>query len=180
MKLFSLFSRIFAGLTSLVLVLFVANPAFASNFYLSSDSADITLGDAVVPVRVVIDTKSESVNGISAFLRYPNDKLEVAWISYGEAFPIQAAEINENGIIEISRGSIEGEVGNVTIATIGFKGISEGEGSISFTEGSAAPRTVDSTDSLNLEESVGKKFTIKQSESNIFVILFQSLLSLLA
>lgn len=181
MKMFNK-SRLTLGiLVSFILFFFIVSPAFASNFYLSSQKSDIALGETI-PVNVVIDTNNESINGVSAFLNYPNDKLEVAWISYGEAFPIQAEESNEKGVIRISRGSFTGEVGNVTVATIGFRGKAQGAATVSFINESAAPRTIDSSDSLNLEESRGETFAVEQSqsESNIIVFLLQQFLSLLA
>ena len=151
-----------------LLFFFVANTSFASTFYLSSEKTNIVLGE-VIPVNVVIDTNKESINGVSAFLSYPEDKLEVAWVSYGEAFPVEAEESSSDGIIKISRGSFTGEVGNVNVATIGFRGKVKGAATVSFIQESAAPRTNDSSDSLNLNESTGETFTIEQSqpESNI-------------
>lgn len=173
-------SKVISVVLASFIFLFVSNTALASNFYLSSEKNDLTLGE-VVPVSVVVDTNGESVNGVSAFLSYPNDALEVVWISYGEAFPVQAEESYENGVIKISRGSFTGEVGNINIATIGFRAKAVGAASVAFLSESAAPRTSDSSDSLNLNESKGEIFTIEQSqpESNILVTLLQKLLSLL-
>lgn len=170
--------RLCVVFASFVIFLFVTNNVFASNFYLLPKSRSVSVG-STVPVDVVINTKDESVNGISAYLSYPMDKLEVAWISYSDAFPVQAEESYENGIIKISRGSFVGEAGDVTIATIGFKGKAKSEGIVSFIDGSAAPRTSDSSDSLNLSESTGATLTVGQPEikSSLFSFFF-SLFSL--
>lgn len=187
MNLSNLFNGICVALASFILFLYTANTSFASTFHLFSEKANINVGETI-PVNVVIDTKGESVNGVSAFLSYPSDKLEVAWISYSEAFPVQAEESYENGIIKISRGSFTGEVGNVTIATIGLRGKVKGAATVSFINESAAPRTRDSSDSLNLGESSGKTFTVKtaqtiqktvqgsQIEPNIFATLLEKFL----
>ncbi len=187
MNLSSLSKIIFIILASLVF-LFSSNTAFASNFYLTSEKNNLVLGE-IIPVSVIIDTKGESINGVSAFLSYPKDKLEVAWISYGDSFPFAAFESYGDGVIEISRGSFTGEVGDITLATIGFKALTIGEATVSFIPESAAPRTSDSSDSLNLLESRGATFTIDseqihpmnitESEPNVLVALFEKLLSLL-
>jgi len=143
----------------------VSNTAFASTLYLSQNSGLLTSGNTF-SVDVVLDTNSESINGISAYLSYPTDKLEVTGISYGTAFPVEAAEIDTNGIIEISRGSYTGEVGNVSVATISFIAKEQGQAAISFVNGSAAPRTSDSSDSLDLSQSTGGVFTIEQSQAS--------------
>lgn len=151
-KLLTLFIFIFS-------FLFFVSSAYASTLYLSPGAANIPQA-SIVSVRVGLNTAGESINGISAYLSYPADKLEVAWISYGGSFPIAAEQSYGGGSIRISRGSITGAVGNLTIATIGFKGKAQGTANVSFIGGSAAPRTSDSSDSLNLGGSAGGVFTV--------------------
>lgn len=133
--------------------------AYASALYLSPGSAKIPQG-SVVSVAVGINTGGESVNGVSAYLAYPADKLEVAWISYGGSFPIAAEGTYGGGGIRISRGSVSGVVGSVNVATIGFRGKTQGAATVSFIGGSGAARTSDSSDSLNLGGSTGGTFTV--------------------
>lgn len=133
--------------------------AFASTLYLSPGSANIPQG-TTVSVNVGINTAEESVNGASAYLSYPDDKLEVAWISYGSRFDIAAEGTYGGGSIRISRGSVSGVVGNVNLATIGFKGKGLGQATVVFVGGSAAPRSSDSSDSLNLAASSGGVYTV--------------------
>ena len=140
------------------LLLFVPS-AHASTLYLSPGSANIPQG-SVVSVAVGINTAGESINGISAYLSYPQDKLEVAWITYGGSFAIAAEGAYGGGGIRISRGSISGVVGSVNVATIGFRGKSQGTATVTFIGGSGAPRTSDSSDSLNLGGSTGGTFTV--------------------
>lgn len=149
-------------LVSLVFVfsfLFAASSAYASTLYLSPGSANIPQG-SVVSVAVGLNTSGESVNGVSAYLNYPSDKLEVAWISYGGSFAIAAEGAYGGGGIRISRGNISGVVGNVNVATIGFKGKAQGTATVSFIGGSAAVRASDSSDSLNLGGSTGGTFIV--------------------
>lgn len=155
-----------------ILALFLAaRSAFASNLYLFPQSANIPYGE-VLTVNIGLNTYGESVNGVSAYLSYPTDKVEVAWISYGSSFPIQAEESVDNGLIRISRGSIEGENGNVSIATIGLKGKSYGSASLSFVDGSYAPRASDSSDSLNLMQSAGGIFMLGMPNLGLSPLVF--------
>ena len=151
------------ALTSFIIYLLAAGNILASTFSLSPWKTIIPSGD-IVPVDLKINTNNESINGVSAYLSYPGDKIEVEWITYSEAFSVQAEESYGNGIIKISRGSFTGATGNVTIATVGFKGKAIGEAVVSFVDGSFAPRTSDSSDSLNLSGSTGATFTVVQSE----------------
>src|SRR3989304_6359093 len=139
--------------------LFFTSSALASTFYLSPGSRNIPQG-STVSVNVGINTAGESVNGVSTYLSYPADKLDVAWISYGSRFDIAAEGTYGGGSIRISRGSVAGEVGNVNIATIGFRGKALGTtATVAFVGGSAAPRTSNSSDSLNLGGSSGGVYT---------------------
>ena len=127
----------------------LSGSAFASTLHLSPSSSTVGVG-STMSVQVRLNTAGESVNGISAYLSYPADKLDVAWISYGSAFSIAAEGAYGGGGIRISRGNISGVSGNLLIATIGFRGKAQGSGTVSFIGGSAAPRASDSSDSLNL------------------------------
>lgn len=165
-------------LAAFLIFFFAGNAVYASTFYLSPRNTSILSGD-IVPVDVVINTNNESVNGVSAYLSYPKDLVEVEWITYGEAFSVQAEESYGDGLVKISRGSFLGEAGDVIIATIGFKGRAIGEAVVSFVADSAAPRTSDSSDSLNLSESTGATFTVglSQVESNVnFCFLLECIL----
>lgn len=147
----------------LFLFLFFAKDSFASTLYLSPSSGKIGTG-SVTYVRVVLNTGGESVNGVSAYLAYPADKLDVVSLSYGGAFNIAAEGSYGGGGIRISRGSISGASGNLTIATIGFRGKTEGTASVSFIGGSAAPRTADSSDSLS--GTSGGTYTVAQGATS--------------
>lgn len=139
-------------LISFVIVIFfflcLTKTSFASTLYLSPGKTNVGIG-SVTYVRVILNTAGESVNGVSAYLSYPADKLEVSGISYGGSFNIAAEGSYGGGGIRISRGSMSGVSGAVTVATIGFRGKSLGTAGVSFIGGSAAPRTSDSSDSLS-------------------------------
>jgi len=154
-----MFKKLFIFLGFIILFLSFVNSSFASTLYISPKSANIP-SLSTVSVSVGLNTNGESINGISAYLSYPSDKLEVAWISYGGAFPLQAEGSYGGGSIRISRGSISGAVGNVNVATIGFRGKAQGTATVSFIGGSGAARTSDGSDALNLGGSSGAVFTI--------------------
>lgn len=133
----------------------------ASTLYLAPGGGNVATG-GTISTQVMLSTGGESVNGVSAFLSYPQDKLDVAWVSGGGAFQIEAEKSYGGGIIKISRGSISGVSGTVSVASIGFRGKSPGQATVSFIGGSQAPRTADSSDSLNLGGSRGGVFNVGQ------------------
>lgn len=157
----NIFKRLFIFATLFFVFSFVlVFPSFASTLSLSPGATTIPQG-SIVGVKIRLNTEGESINGVSAYLSYPKDLLEVTSISYGSsAFGIAAENSYGGGSIRISRGSISGAKGNVTVATINFKGKSQGGATVSFVNGSGAPRTSNSTDSLNLGGSTGATFTI--------------------
>lgn len=137
----------------------------ASTLYLSPGSGRVSTGGNIT-VQVRLNTAGEAVNAVSAFLSYPADKLEVAWIGYGgSAFGIQAESAYGGGGIKISRGNFSGVSGNVGVATISFRGKAEGAATVAFIGGSAAPRASDSSDSLNLGGSAGGTYTVIKGAS---------------
>lgn len=145
--------------------LMIVSPASASTLNLSPGSGEIGLGQ-VFSVGVRLNTQGEAVNAVSAFLSYDKDKLEVAWVSVGSAFAIEAEKSYGGGVVKISRGSVSGVTGNVNVATIGFKGKAQGVANVTYIGGSAVPRASDSTDSLNLGGSSGGKYTVVQKTAS--------------
>ena len=145
---------------SLIVFLSLASASFASTLSLSPSNTTIPQG-SIVGVSVRLNTQGESINGVSAYLSYPKDLLEVSSITYGSSsFGIAAESSYGGGAIRISRGSINGVAGNVGVATINFKGKTQGKATVSFIGGSGAPRTANSTDSLALAGSTGGTYTI--------------------
>lgn len=156
----NILKKLLIPIASFIVFLSFASTSFASTLSLSPASTTIPQG-SIVGVSVRLNTQGESINGVSAYLSYPKDLLEVASISYGSgAFAIAAENSYGGGSIRISRGSISGATGNVGVATINFRGKSLGTATVSFVSGSGAPKTSDSTDSLNLSGSTGGTFTI--------------------
>lgn len=153
-------SNVLLFLASVLLMLFVIpKSTLASTLYLSPGSGNIYIG-GTTSVQVRLNAGGDAVNGVSAFLSYPADKLDVAWVSSGSAFAIEAEKTYGGGIIKISRGNIGGVTGNVNVATIGFRGKSAGSATVAFIGGSQAPRASDSSDSLNLGGSRGSVFNV--------------------
>jgi len=151
--------KFFSAVLSLAGFLIFPGAVLASTLSLSPGGGTVGVGGAL-SVRVVLNAGRDSVNGISAYLSYPQDKLDVSYVSPGGSFPIEAENSFGGGIIKISRGSINAVGGSVTVATIGFKGKSQGSATVSFIGGSAAPRASDSSDSLSLGGSSGGNFTV--------------------
>lgn len=141
-------NKIFISGFFLILFISIPKSAFASSLYLSPGGGTIGTGGTTY-VQVRLGAGGDAVNGVSAYLAYPADKLQVVSMSYGGAFNIAAEGSYGGGGIRISRGSISGVTGDVNIATIGFRGLSAGAASVSFIGGSAAPRASDSSDSLS-------------------------------
>lgn len=152
--------RLILALIFTLAAILYSKPALASTLYLSPGSGDVSQG-GVKTVQVRLNGGGDTVNAVSAFLSYPQDKLEVAWINYtGSAFSIQAEDVYGGGVIKISRGSFSPVSGNISVASIGFRGKGLGSATVAFIGGSAAPRASDSSDSLNLGASAGGTYKI--------------------
>lgn len=143
--IFSIFFLIF---------IFNADLALASTLKLSPGTGSVEIGKTL-SVKVNLNTGGDSVNAVAAYISYPSDLLDVTYVTAGGRFSIEAENSFGGGQIKISRGSISPVSGNVTIATIGFKGKAIGSATVAFTAGSAAPRASDSTDSLSPGSSSG-------------------------
>ena len=139
-------NKLFLVIVFLFLFLITPSVVSASSLYLSPASGTVGLG-GTISVRVNLNTGGEGVNGVTAVLAYPVDKLEVAGISYSGTFAIAAEGSYGGGGIRISRGNINPVSGNVNIATIIFRGKAPGSATASFVGGSAVPRASDSSDS---------------------------------
>ena len=143
----------------ILIYLFWVNSVSASTLYLSPGSGSINQGGTLA-VQVRLNTQGEGVNAVSAYLSYPEDKLSVSYVKGGSSFAIEAENSFGGGAVKISRGSISPVSGNVTVATIGFKGKALGNATVAFIGGSAVPRASDSSDSLNLGASSGGAYKI--------------------
>lgn len=153
----------------IILFLSLAGSASASTFNLSPASGNVAIGENIA-VKINLNTGGDAVNAVSVFLSYPSDKLDVAYVTAGSAFSIEAEKSFGGGVVKISRGNINPVTGSVTVATVGFKGKAEGTAAVAFIAGSAVPRAGDSSDSLNLSGSSGGTYAIvkgkpKPSES---------------
>jgi hypothetical protein len=121
--------------------------AFASTLTLSPAKSSVANG-ATVSLQVTANAGAENVNGVTAVISYPQDKLTLTGIDYaGTAFP-QEWENGQGNPIRISRTSTSGVTGSVKVATIRFKTKAEGTADISIGGGSAITRTNDASDSL--------------------------------
>ncbi len=139
--------------------LLVPKSAFASTLHLAPGGGNIAIGQTLA-VQVMLNTAGTPVNGVTALLAYPADKLDVAYVSPGSAFGIDAEKVVGGGNIRISRGNISGVSGDVVVATIGFRGKVLGSANVSFISGSGAPSAASSNDTLNLGASPGGSFNI--------------------
>lgn len=157
--------KLLSGACILVFFFFIfPKTSFASTMYLSPGTATIPQAN-ISTIQVRLNTKGEAVNAVSAFLSYPSDKLEVAWINYNSSvFGIQAENTYGGGVIKISRGNISSLTGDMNVATIGFKGKALGNTTVAFTAGSNVPRASDSSNSLDLAGSIGGNYSINPSD----------------
>jgi len=152
-------SKLFLASILVSVLLFFPGAVWASTLSLSPGSGSIGVG-GVLTVSVRLNTAGEGINGVSAYLSYPTDKLDVSYVSGGSAFAIEAENSFGGGVIKISRGSINAVSGSIGVATIGFKGKALGSATVAFIGGSAAPRAADSSDSLSLGASSGGVYSI--------------------
>lgn len=162
-----MFSKKIILFTGLFLFLFLlsSGKVSASTLYLSPASGNIAK-NGTLSVQVRLNTAGESINAVSSYLSYPSDKIEVTSISFtSSSFGIEAEKSYGGGSIRVTRGNITGVSGNVNIATIGFKGKSEGTALVSFIAGSAAVREADASDSLNLSASAGGSYKVVLSSA---------------
>lgn len=135
----------------------------ASELYLSPRSLNIPAGSTVA-VQVRLNTEGEQINGVTAALAYPADKLQVVYVNYAASkFEIKAEETYQSGLIKISRGTLSPVSGDVNVATIGFEGKGTGAAIAYFTGGSLAARVSNSSDSLNLSKSTGANIQVVTS-----------------
>ena len=137
--------RIIAIIFITFIIFILPKSASASTLNLSPASGSVGLG-GTISVRVNLNTAGEAVNGVTAILTYPADKLEVAGISYSGTFGIAAEGSYGGGAIRISRGNINTVSANVNLATITNRGKPPGSATVSFVGGSAVPRASDSSD----------------------------------
>lgn len=152
--------KVVGGILLFSLIILWPKNAWASTLYLSPGGSSINLGGTLA-VQVRLAAGGDSVNGVSAFLSYPSDKLDVVYVNYGGSFSIAAEGSYGGGSIRISRGNISAvSSGDVNVATVGFRGKSLGLATVTFVGGSAAPRATDSSDSLNLGASRGGSYSI--------------------
>lgn len=126
---------------------------FASTLTLSPGSVTTAPGQTFT-VTVRLNASGDNVNAVSAYLNYPANLVDAVSINdSSSAFSIKAAGDIGGGQVKISRGNFSGLSGNLSVASITFRGKAVGKGSISFAGGSKAPRTSDHSDSLDLSKS---------------------------
>lgn len=147
-------------LSFLLFFFFAPQSVHAASLYLSPGSG--TIG-ASTSVQVRLNTGGEPINGVSAYLSYPTDKLEAIGISYGGSFSIAAEGGYGGGFVNISRASFSGVGGDVNVATVRFRAKTAGTATISFRGGSAAARAADSGNALG--GTSGGTYTLKPGQA---------------
>src|SRR5260221_1404995 len=80
--------------------LLLPKSAFASNLHLTPGGGSIGVGQTLA-VQVKLNSAGQSVNGVTALLSYPADKLDIAYITPGPAFSIEAEKVVGVGSIRI-------------------------------------------------------------------------------
>src|SRR5260221_38960 len=130
---------------------------FASTLSITPASQTVQLGSEVT-VQVKLNTAGDSVNALSLGLTYPADKLDLLTdkASFNsQAFPVRANQSLGNGSIRLDLGSFSGVSGDVNVVQLTFKAKNNGQAQFAFTSDSAAPRTSDSSNSLDVGSSRG-------------------------
>jgi LPXTG-motif cell wall-anchored protein len=146
------------SLSLLFLSLFLPASAYASVLYMKPMGGNMQKG-AIFPVQIRLSAQAESITSLSAYLSYPSDTLDVAYVKGSTSFPVDHGYTAENNLVGLTRENIGGVTGDVLVATIGFKPkVSNSTATISFADGSRAS-LADNTDTLDLDwtkSNVGK------------------------
>ncbi len=152
---------------SITLFLLLAHPTYASYLYLSPDSGSFEKDDNI-KMQVKLNTQDDVINGVSAYLTFPQDKLEAKSVEINKAIlPIVAEELVDGNVIKFSGGNFSSLSGSdLKIGTVTFKTKALGNATLDFIAGSAAPRTLDSSDSLSLSQSKKASLQIKDDRSD--------------
>lgn len=122
---------------SLFLFLFILPCVFGSSYaaYLKFDKqTDTVSSDQTFQVQVMIDTGSEQVTSTDAYVIYDSTLFEAQSVTEGTFFPVVTYDITSGkiyiaGIVEDTAVTKTGEG---TIATIVFKALKDGTGTLSF------------------------------------------------
>ncbi len=111
-------------------------------------------------VTVGVNTGGQAVNAVSAYVNYPTDTFDVAWISGGSAITIWAEKSGGGGLVKLSGGTLSPITSQATIAVIGFKVKKTGTASLSFASGSHVVTQSGNSDILSLASSGGASYTL--------------------
>ena len=121
----------------LFLFLFVLPCVFGSSYaaYLKFDKqTDTVTADQTFQVQVIIDTGSEQVTSTDSYVTYDSTLFEAQSVTEGTFFPVVTYDITSGkiyiaGIVEDTAVTKTGEG---TLATIVFKALKDGTGTLSF------------------------------------------------
>ncbi|MDQ3098131.1 MAG: cohesin domain-containing protein [bacterium] len=134
--------------------------AASGEMYLTSTIKTIAQEGAIT-LNIRLDSGAEKVNAVQVNISYPNDRLELLGINYGDsAFPIEMPLENANGIIKIARAATgQGVSGDKSIANVTFKAKNKaGTATVSIMDGSAMVKGSDQSNLLRSKKSA--TFTI--------------------
>lgn len=120
--------------------------AAAATLSLSPSSGSVSKG-STIRVGVRVNSGSDPVNGVEAYLTYPADKLDYVSIS-GGSFDIVASGSGGGGNVHFERGKIGAVTGSQTVTYVTFRAkVDSGSASVNFGGGS---KVVRSTDNQNI------------------------------
>lgn len=115
-------------------------------------------------VNVILNTNTAQVDGVDALINFDATKLQVSSATLGTLFTNKLTESASGGTITFRATSAAGSpfVGSGTLATIVFKGISQGTANVNFnfTPGSTVDSNVASAGSDVLSSVGSASFTI--------------------
>jgi hypothetical protein len=135
--------------------------AGSDTMYLSPSGGTHKVG-TTFSVAIRENSNSDSVNAVEADLTYSTSKLQFVSTSLsGTAFGITASNTGGGGSISVSLGSVSAVTGDKLIATVTFKALAAGSGTVSVSSGS---QVLSSTTNTNIVSNLtGGAYTIQSA-----------------
>lgn len=133
------------------------------SLYFEAGAVSLGIGQADT-ISLWLDTGGDAVNAVMATFTYPTNLLAIDNIDTSNSPFSNKIETNDQaGAVSLSLGSDSGNLtGKLLLATITLTAKSEGVASLAFTDESAAVKTTDTINTVNiLKDHRGMTITIK-------------------
>jgi hypothetical protein len=141
--------------------------AASATFSVSPSSGSYHTGDTVA-VTIGEDSGSETVTIIQADLQYPSSVLQYTGVDASSSgfTDIAPTPTSDDGVIKISRGSINGQSGQQTVIVVKFKAIADGTANFAMANSSAIFRKSDAANLYANSTTAGAAGTSSQTSSS--------------